>query len=100
MLRKNPLNPPRPFRSAVPVTAAAGPAAGPFLATRPQQEGPGFLSAEAFDATEILRGVDPAEPNYWWMPELYGPDLSGGTSADTAPGAAQAAARSADKTAA
>ena len=25
------------------------------------------------------RGVDPAEPSYWWMPELYGPDLPGGS---------------------
>jgi hypothetical protein len=34
-----------------------------------------FVSAEDFDATGILAGVDPCASNYWWMPELYGPDL-------------------------
>jgi hypothetical protein len=33
-----------------------------------------FVSAEDFDATGILAGVDPCASNYWWMPELYGPD--------------------------
>lgn len=27
-------------------------------------------SAEDFDATGILRGIDPCESRYWWMPEL------------------------------
>lgn len=80
MLRKNPLNPPRPFRSATPTAAAsADPATSPTALTGLLPAGTGFLSAEAFDATEILRGVDPAEPSYWWMPELYGPDLPGGS---------------------
>ena len=92
MLRTNPLNPPRPFRSAAPAAAAS---AGLAIDGEP-----GFLSAEAFDATEILRGLDPAEPNYWWMPELYGPDLPAGTPEETARGAAQAATRSVDPTAA
>jgi hypothetical protein len=33
-----------------------------------------FVSAEDFDATGILAGVDPCASNYWWIPELYGPD--------------------------
>jgi hypothetical protein len=30
-----------------------------------------FASAEDYDATGILTGVDPSESCYWWMPELY-----------------------------
>lgn len=30
-----------------------------------------FASAEDFDVTGILLGVDPCESCYWWMPELY-----------------------------
>jgi hypothetical protein len=33
-----------------------------------------FVSAEDFDVTGMLTGVDPCESRYWWMPELYGPD--------------------------
>ncbi|MFN5756677.1 MAG: hypothetical protein ACK54F_03145 [Planctomycetia bacterium] len=33
-----------------------------------------FVSAEDFDATGILTGVDACASSYWWMPELYGPD--------------------------
>lgn len=32
-----------------------------------------FVSAEDFDATGILTGVDACASSYWWMPELYGP---------------------------
>jgi hypothetical protein len=32
--------------------------------------GDGFLSAEDFDATGILTGVEPCASSYWWMPEL------------------------------
>ena len=32
--------------------------------------GEGFLSAEDFDATGILTGVEPCASNYWWIPEL------------------------------
>lgn len=28
-------------------------------------------SAEDFDATGILRGIDPCESRYWWIPELF-----------------------------
>lgn len=42
------------------------------------QAGPGrFVSAEDFDATGILTGVDPCESRYWWVPELYGPETAG-----------------------
>lgn len=33
-----------------------------------------FVSAEDFDATGILTGVDACASSYWWMPELYGSD--------------------------
>lgn len=35
----------------------------------PTAAGP-FASAEDYDATGILTGVDPCESRYWWMPEL------------------------------
>ena len=71
MLQRNPLQPPRPF--VPPATAAE---AGPARAC-------GFLSAEDFDATGVLPGVDPCESRYWWMPELYGPEsAAGGEAAD------------------
>lgn len=63
MLQKNPLCPPLPSqspRAAVSATAAAS--AGRFV------------SADDFDATGVLAGMDPCESRYWWMPEMYGPD--------------------------
>jgi hypothetical protein len=37
-----------------------------------------FASAEDYDATGILAGVDPCESRYWWMPEMHAtPALSG-----------------------
>ena len=33
-----------------------------------------FVSAEDFDVTGLLTGLDPCESRYWWMPELYGPE--------------------------
>lgn len=63
MLQKNPLAPPRPPRAA--------PAAGRFTAA--DRLGPSFVSAEDFDGTGILAGVDPCESRYWWLPELGGP---------------------------
>ena len=32
--------------------------------------GAAFLSAEDFDVTGILAGVEPCASNYWWIPEL------------------------------
>ncbi|MFM8415620.1 MAG: hypothetical protein ACKOCX_12970 [Planctomycetota bacterium] len=81
MLRKNPLQPPRPY----------SPASTPGLAaTRPAATG--FVVAEDFDGTGIMAGVDTSESRYWWIPELYGPD-------DSASGpAAQAATGSLTRT--
>ena len=64
MLQRNPLQPPRPFLSPAPIGQV-----------RPAGDG-GFVSAEDFDATGVLTGVDPCESRYWWMPELYGPDAA------------------------
>jgi len=63
MLKPNPLcPPPRLDRRGLPVAAdgTGGPPRG-----RP------FVSAEDFDATGILAGMDPCESRYWWMPELH-----------------------------
>jgi hypothetical protein len=35
-----------------------------------------FLSADDFDGTGILTGVDPCASSYWWMPELYATEES------------------------
>lgn len=49
--------------------------------------GPMFLSAEDFDATGILAGVEPCASNYWWIPELH-PGIPDGSAIDIAlPGA-------------
>jgi hypothetical protein len=66
MLQKNPLQPPRPFASC---ESAPG-----SLARRTSSP---FVSADDFDRTGILTGVDPCESRYWWMPELYGPEAAG-----------------------
>lgn len=63
MLQKNPLQPPLPAKE--PCRATASP-------RQPHQASP-FVSAEDFDGTGILAGVDPCESWYWWLPELYGP---------------------------
>lgn len=62
MLQRNPLQPPRPFMGPTAVLSA------------PSAVGCRFISAEDFDATGVLAGVDPCESHYWWMPELYGPE--------------------------
>ncbi|MBM4021214.1 MAG: hypothetical protein FJ284_03065 [Planctomycetes bacterium] len=73
MPRTNPLQPPRPF----------SPGAGLPAAVRPKAAG--FVTADAFDGTGILAGVDPSESRYWWLPELYAPEggvaISGGDQA-------------------
>lgn len=66
MLQKNPLQPPRPAGQTVPSVSRG------FRAALP------FVSAEDFDQTGILMGVDPCESRYWWIPELYGPESSTG----------------------
>lgn len=57
MLRPNPLQPPRPFLTP----AESGPAS---------QARTGFISADDFDRTGILTGIDPCESRYWWLPEF------------------------------
>ena len=44
----------------------------PASAERPSSPpgGTAFLSAEDFDVTGILAGVEPCASNYWWIPEL------------------------------
>ena len=62
---------PTPTRSAAPVTDS-------------EALGPIFLSAEDFDATGILAGVEPCASNYWWIPELHLGVPSGGGPTDSA----------------
>ena len=63
MLRSNPLQPPRPFSIPEGAIGTSGRTAG-------------FVSPEDYDRTGILTGVDPCESQYWWMPELYGPETA------------------------
>lgn len=65
----------------------------PAADARPARNG-GFLSAEDFDATGVLAGVDPCESHYWWMPELYGPESMAG---DESAGLDQATRRTASR---
>lgn len=60
MLRPNPLQPPRPF----------SPPAGSPAVTGCDSS---FISAEDYDRTGILAGVDVCESRYWWLPELHSP---------------------------
>ena len=53
-------------------------------ATGAEAPGPIFLSAEDFDATGILAGVEPCASNYWWIPELHLGVPSGGGPTDSA----------------
>ncbi len=62
MLQRNRLQPPRPIAAPHHAPATCAVTASPFV------------SAEDFDVTGLLAGVDPCESRYWWMPELYGPD--------------------------
>jgi len=66
MLSTNPLQPPRPFFPASSRRAA--------VAGKPVN----FVTADAFDDTGVLAGVDPCESRYWWLPELYGPEIDTG----------------------
>lgn len=62
MLERNRLQPPRPSAPSQTADGFDG-----FVAAT----GGLFASAEDYDATGILAGVDPCESRYWWMPELY-----------------------------
>jgi hypothetical protein len=63
MLKPNPLAPPP--RPAAPRSTGA-PAGSPTAG-----RGAAFVSAEDFDATGILAGMDCCESRYWWVPELH-----------------------------
>jgi len=76
MLRPNPLQPPRPFL----MPPAGNPAS---------QVPSGLVSAEDFDQTGILSGVDPCESRYWWLPELYVFDMPIGWRAGEQPAGGQ-----------
>jgi hypothetical protein len=93
MLLKNPLQPPVPSREMPRTTARA------VAGSRP------FVSAEDFDVTGVLAGMDPCESCYWWMPELHtqrtaaAPIRAGGRVGGMPPGAGhQAAARTDEPT--
>ena len=86
MLRINPLQPPRPLSVT---SAAAAPRA---------TVGAGFVAAEDYDSTGIMAGVDPSESQYWWLPELYGPEPAQAPAAVSP--AAQATRRTGEPTAA
>ena len=66
MLRPNPELPPRPSP-----TTPACPAAAVGVRRPAGTESPGWWSAEDFDATGILAGIDPCESRYWWIAELH-----------------------------
>ena len=83
MLERNRLQPPRP---SAPSQTAAG------FDSAMAACGGLFASAEDYDCTGILAGVDPCESRYWWMPELY-------TSPTASPTAATESARAAVATA-
>lgn len=78
MLQKNPLLPPRPQRPVREHRPVGGRLTSAMRA---------FTSAEDYDATGILAGIDPCESRYWWVPELA-------EAADDADGSPQAATRS------
>jgi hypothetical protein len=61
MLQKNPLQPPLPAADPIPTAERMTPPALPFV------------SAEDFDRTGILTGVDPCESRYWWIPDIDEP---------------------------
>ena len=69
MLQRNRLQPPP---SPAPAEAAA------FWDIPASTAGGLFASADDYDATGILAGVDPCESRYWWMPELHASPLSSG----------------------
>jgi hypothetical protein len=72
MLERNRLQPPRPSAPSQTAGGFDGPTAG---------YGGLFASAEDYDCTGILAGVDPCESRYWWMPELYASPTAAGESA-------------------
>lgn len=87
MLDTNRLQPPRRF-PASPRVPAVQPAV-------PEARGSDsrFISAEDFDATGILTGVDPSASSYWWVPELHAAAEPGPATLQAAHATARTAAR-------
>ena len=77
MLEKSRLNPPR--CSAPAVESAQSRTENGFRECL-------FVSAEDFDGLGVLAGIDTCASNYWWMPELYGPDSAADGSVESPPG--------------
>ena len=83
MLERNPTEPARTTVIPQPSAAISGPdlhgsresgresSRFPEWSTDGMPDTSPFASAEDFDVTGILLGVDPCESCYWWMPELY-----------------------------
>jgi hypothetical protein len=77
MLERNRLQPPRPSAPSQTngwsdVPSSYSPSSdSPFANALAGACAGLFASAEDYDATGILTGVDPSESCYWWMPELY-----------------------------
>ncbi len=63
MLLKNPLQPPVPPRHPAGLP--------PHGVRQPSTGAAPFVSADDFDVTGVLGGMDPCESRYWWMPELH-----------------------------
>jgi hypothetical protein len=81
MLQKNQLQPPR--TSELPVVGRRRQHAARIPAEA-DGDGQGFVSAEDFDCTGILAGIDPCASSYWWMPELHGQEPHGQERSDRA----------------
>ena len=63
-----------PLSRRSPESVTAGQAAWEETVTA---ESSRFLSADDFEGTGILAGVDPCESRYWWIPELLAPEDDG-----------------------
>lgn len=87
MLERNRLQPPRPSAPSQTAGEFDFPTAGC---------GGLFASAEDYDCTGILAGVDPCESRYWWMPELYTSPTASPTAATESVHAAVASVPSQD----
>lgn len=91
MLDKNQIgqNPRRNRRTSTPAIEPAVVATPPAPARSPWA----FGSADDYDATGILAGVDLSASLYWWMPDLYTSPMAppGEPQGETQPGIAAAA---------
>ena len=67
---RRPAQAPKHFPMATRVRTTKPADKGPAIGGGRDFAGEGFLSAEDFDATGILTGVEPCASSYWWIPEL------------------------------